>query len=219
MSTYVVTYITFNESGIQSYGICPRITMLMTHKMNMTLRYGQRVVLRKINAEWAEMNITYNNRLVKAYFPLIIDGKPTCVTETEFYSLEFLRFEQQFKSEQEIKRLNSELKCAKMKIDELEMRIQELSVKKTTKKASIPKKIRELCWNIHIGEDKMEGSCLCCNKTTIKFTTFHCGHIIAEANGGSTNINNLKPICAGCNLSMGQMNMDTFIETYLVKNV
>ena len=29
------------------------------------------------------------------------------------------------------------------------------------------------------------------------------GHNIPESHGGATNINNLKPICARCNLSMG----------------
>jgi 5-methylcytosine-specific restriction endonuclease McrA len=32
---------------------------------------------------------------------------------------------------------------------------------------------------------------------------FHVGHNIPESKGGKTNINNLKPICARCNLSMG----------------
>jgi hypothetical protein len=32
---------------------------------------------------------------------------------------------------------------------------------------------------------------------------YHVGHNIPESRGGATNINNLKPICARCNLSMG----------------
>ena len=80
------------------------------------------------------------------------------------------------------------------------------------KKKNIPKQIKILCWNLYIGEDKNSTKCVCCNSTTINITNFHCGHVIAEVNGGETNINNLRPICSGCNLSMGSMNMDDFIK-------
>ena len=40
--------------------------------------------------------------------------------------------------------------------------------------------------------------------------SFHCGHIQAEAHGGKLSVDNLKPICAGCNLSMGSENMIDF---------
>jgi 5-methylcytosine-specific restriction endonuclease McrA len=43
---------------------------------------------------------------------------------------------------------------------------------------------------------------------------FHCGHIVAEANGGETNLSNLKPICKNCNLSMGTINMNKFMEQF-----
>ena len=32
---------------------------------------------------------------------------------------------------------------------------------------------------------------------------FQCGHNIPESKGGTLDINNLKPICGSCNLSMG----------------
>jgi len=34
-------------------------------------------------------------------------------------------------------------------------------------------------------------------------TTFHTGHIVAVADGGSNHIDNLEPICSSCNYSMG----------------
>lgn len=80
------------------------------------------------------------------------------------------------------------------------------------KKKNIPKQVKILCWNLYIGEDKNSSKCVCCNSTTINITSFHCGHVIAEVNGGETNINNLRPVCSGCNLSMASMNMDDFIK-------
>jgi 5-methylcytosine-specific restriction endonuclease McrA len=56
---------------------------------------------------------------------------------------------------------------------------------------------------------------MCCKHEDIRQIEFHCGHIIAEANGGQTNIDNLRPICAQCNLSMGKMNMNVFMKKYM----
>jgi len=43
---------------------------------------------------------------------------------------------------------------------------------------------------------------------------FHCGHVIAEAKGGETVIENLRPICKKCNLSMGTDNLNDFRKRY-----
>ena len=88
------------------------------------------------------------------------------------------------------------------------------SEKTSKKKKSIPKKIKELVWNNHIGHDIATSMCICCEKTPIKNTEFHCGHVLAEANGGTLDITNLRPICAGCNLSMGTQNMDDFKKVF-----
>ena len=37
---------------------------------------------------------------------------------------------------------------------------------------------------------------------TINVFDFHVGHDVPESHGGALDINNLKPICARCNLSM-----------------
>ena len=83
-----------------------------------------------------------------------------------------------------------------------------------TAKKTIPKKLKTEIWNKHIGEDIGSTMCLCCKKTKISQSNFHCGHIVAEANGGETNITNLKPICAQCNLSMGTVNMNDFMKLF-----
>ena len=41
--------------------------------------------------------------------------------------------------------------------------------------------------------------------------SFHCGHIIAEVNGGDIIVSNLKPICQNCNSSMGTKNINDFM--------
>jgi 5-methylcytosine-specific restriction endonuclease McrA len=71
------------------------------------------------------------------------------------------------------------------------------------KKANIPRALREQVWIQNIGK-QFEHKCLvewCQNQ--INVFDFHVGHNIPESQGGATNINNLKPICARCNLSMG----------------
>lgn len=79
------------------------------------------------------------------------------------------------------------------------------------KKKQIPQKVRHLTWNEYIGEDRGTGVCCCCKKTSISQQNFHCGHFISEKNGGECMVENLRPICAGCNLSMGSKNMDDFM--------
>jgi 5-methylcytosine-specific restriction endonuclease McrA len=71
------------------------------------------------------------------------------------------------------------------------------------KKAAIPKALREQVWIQNIG-NQFEHKCLvnwCQNNMNV--FDFHVGHNIPESQGGATNIKNLKPICARCNLSMG----------------
>jgi len=81
---------------------------------------------------------------------------------------------------------------------------------KKAKKIPIRKVLKDLVWSKWIGDDIARHSCLCCGVNEIKMNQFHCGHIIAESNGGITSIENLKPICAHCNLSMSTDNFDDF---------
>lgn len=78
------------------------------------------------------------------------------------------------------------------------------------KKKAVPKVVKDLSWNKWIGEDVARTKCLCCGVNEIKMNSFHCGHVLAEANGGTTTVDNLRPICAACNLSMGTANLDDF---------
>ena len=74
--------------------------------------------------------------------------------------------------------------------------------KEKYKKATIPKAVREQCWLKVFGESFKEKCYIdwCNNEITV--FDFHVGHDKPESEGGTLNIDNLKPICARCNLSM-----------------
>ena len=82
------------------------------------------------------------------------------------------------------------------------------------RKKSIPSAVKRLVWNNTFGEETGRSPCYCCRVTPITQLSFHCGHIVAEANGGEATVDNLRPICQNCNSSMGTTNMDEFIRTY-----
>ena len=83
------------------------------------------------------------------------------------------------------------------------------------KKEKIPKNVRKNVWNHWIGAEKGLTNCPVCNLVELdKGGDYHCGHVISELCGGSLEIDNLRPICSGCNSSMGAMNMFTYAKTY-----
>jgi len=76
----------------------------------------------------------------------------------------------------------------------------EKKVKKGKKK--IPKAIREQCWVKTFGKRYKSKCFIKWCKNDISVFDFHVGHDKPESRGGTLDINNLKPICARCNLSM-----------------
>jgi hypothetical protein len=74
------------------------------------------------------------------------------------------------------------------------------------------KQLQRLVWDRYIGEDIATHKCLCCKKVTIRITEFICGHVEAESKGGKKTIENLRPICSGCNGSMGSKNMVDYVK-------
>jgi hypothetical protein len=68
-------------------------------------------------------------------------------------------------------------------------------------KDKISQELKLEVWRKHNGF-KNKVICPCCNIYKIYSNNYDCGHIIAEANGGKTNVNNLIPICHKCNCSM-----------------
>lgn len=87
-------------------------------------------------------------------------------------------------------------------------------VMKKKKKAYIPKAVKIQVWANAYGLHTGQTMCPVCKFHTITQMNFHCGHIVAEAEGGETVVSNLYPICAKCNLSMGKKNMIEFHKTY-----
>jgi 5-methylcytosine-specific restriction endonuclease McrA len=82
------------------------------------------------------------------------------------------------------------------------------------KKEKRSSKMRNDVWNSYIGKKIGETECLCCGIQIIEKGTssYHCGHIIPESKGGENTIENLRPICSDCNLSMSDMNMLEFMK-------
>lgn len=77
------------------------------------------------------------------------------------------------------------------------------SVGEKKRKEKIPAAVYEAIWIRKMGR-VFEGKCLvvwCPN--TINVFDYHAGHNIPESKGGPANVENLFPICARCNLSMG----------------
>jgi len=78
------------------------------------------------------------------------------------------------------------------------------------KKNTISKKLRANVWRTHVGETFI-GECYACGKM-IEFTDgWHCSHVVAESKGGATILDNLRPCCRHCNLSMGNQNLYAYI--------
>jgi hypothetical protein len=84
-------------------------------------------------------------------------------------------------------------------------------------KQKIPSNIRNIVWNQYIGEKNKDGKCLCCSSENISFANFHCGHIVSEKNGGALTVDNLRPICMNCNLSIGTKNMEEFMKQFGIR--
>jgi|APSaa5957512622_1039677.scaffolds.fasta_scaffold17726_1 ATP-dependent exoDNAse (exonuclease V) alpha subunit len=84
---------------------------------------------------------------------------------------------------------------------------QEMEVGRNSR-AKIPKAVRYQVWRTYNGE-VYNSTCYVCNRN-IDIANFHCGHVIAHACGGSTEIDNLRPICMSCNCSMGVRNLHEF---------
>lgn len=88
-----------------------------------------------------------------------------------------------------------------------------VSRKNNVRKRPIPPKLREKIWLEYIGN---KISCLCpiCEEATISSFSFECGHVIAEINDGSMEIQNLRAICGSCNKSMGSKHMKNYVEEF-----
>ena len=77
--------------------------------------------------------------------------------------------------------------------------------------AKISKKLKHEVW-VHWFKEAESALCPC--GTAITEEENHCGHIVARAKGGKTAVENLRPVCASCNLRMKTRNLnDYFAES------
>jgi 5-methylcytosine-specific restriction endonuclease McrA len=87
-------------------------------------------------------------------------------------------------------------------------------IKKQHRKRTIPMSLKAAVWNEYIGENVGATLCPICKNNKITQMNFVCGHVEAESKGGALSLENLRPICGQCNLSMGTKNLNDFQEEY-----
>ena len=83
-----------------------------------------------------------------------------------------------------------------------------------TKKQTIPPSLKIKVWNKYNTAEVGKAKCFCCKLHDIYQCSFSCGHVISEDQGGKLTLQNLRPICASCNSSMGTKNMDDYIAEF-----
>jgi 5-methylcytosine-specific restriction endonuclease McrA len=171
-------------------------------------------------------NISENNEIVKENNNEIINEKPLSLIEQLEKQRQEIELKMQVelkkqeeeerrKKDEELRRQEEEIrKQEELREEEERKRIEEEKKEAKKKKQSIPKNVRTIIWNHYIGEDIIKHRCLCCKKVVISNTNFEVGHVLSEKNGGTHEINNLRPICFACNHSMGAENMIDFVVKF-----
>jgi hypothetical protein len=86
--------------------------------------------------------------------------------------------------------------------------------KSTSTRKSVPKPIKEQSWKRAFGT-KVSGLCSVCQHHTISVWECHYGHIVSLKNFGQDTVDNLLPVCASCNESMGAENLYDFQKRLL----
>jgi hypothetical protein len=84
--------------------------------------------------------------------------------------------------------------------------------KKLTTKQAIPKTVRNQVWRKFCG-NHLDAKCFCCDQY-LAYESWEAGHVMSEAKGGKTIVENLRPICLPCNRSMGTKHMYEFMKEY-----
>lgn len=74
----------------------------------------------------------------------------------------------------------------------------------------ITTKLKRDAWINRFG-DVVEARCDC--GTIITKENHHCGHIVSRARGGVTELENLMPVCAACNLRMGTETITEYFKS------
>ena len=79
----------------------------------------------------------------------------------------------------------------------------------STNRVKINRKRRREVWEKRNGPNSTQGPCYVCQQN-ISIHDFECGHIESVFYGGGIELNNLEPICRGCNNAMGAENLEDY---------
>lgn len=79
--------------------------------------------------------------------------------------------------------------------------------KKKVKRVNFKECERNKLWVTYFGDKRNLGKCAYC-RCPLHFVDFHMGHVISVQNGGTNDLDNIRPLCSSCNISMGDKNMD-----------
>jgi len=76
-------------------------------------------------------------------------------------------------------------------------------------RAAIPYDIRQRVWDKTNPPSSVSGACYTCGQE-LRFRDMECGHVVAHALGGGTEVGNLMAVCRSCNRDMGVQDMEAY---------
>lgn len=72
-----------------------------------------------------------------------------------------------------------------------------------------PVAVRRAVWAKVNAAESNVGTCYACD-AELRFPDMECGHVVAHALGGSTDVSNLMPVCRTCNRDMGIQDLEEY---------
>jgi len=93
-----------------------------------------------------------------------------------------------------------------------EVAVTAVTATKKKSKDTIPAIRKTEVWNTYVGVAIGATKCLCCGLRDITARDFHTGHVLSEEDGGTIDVENLRPICAPCNSGMGSKHMVAWMK-------
>jgi hypothetical protein len=98
-------------------------------------------------------------------------------------------------------------------VDKTKQKIQKEKEEEKKQKSKPNKKMKADLWKKYFSE-KESGPCYTCNISIFycEGKGWHASHVIATSKGGFSELDNLRPCCKKCNLTMGNQNIYAYIE-------
>lgn len=97
--------------------------------------------------------------------------------------------------------------CQQCKVDAVDGWVQKRVI------TPIVEKQRLQVW-LNVNMVRRRTTCFCCRQVSMDLfsSDWHSGHVLAEANGGTNTLENLRPICSGCNQDMSTKEMYVYMK-------